>query len=215
MPVIPAGRRQILVPDHSPLEIYPPRDAPTPAPLTVVLHSMCAGPVDICDFWQDDGRAGSWLTCLAGNVRCGDAFDWSGPTEERTAAVDAQLAALEQAYGALIDHEGGDVLVGFSRGAFMARDLAYARPGRVRGVVFLGAAVRPDATRFRDAGVARVVLGAGEYDGAAPSMRRSVAELAARGVEARYVSLGRIGHTVPGNLGPVVRQAVAWIRGGG
>lgn len=99
-PDLPAGRRQILVPHHNPIELYPPTGASPTAPLTVMLHGMCSGPVDVCDDWSDDGRAGSWLACPAGNVRCGDAFDWGGPTESRVAAVGAQLEAVEEAYGA-------------------------------------------------------------------------------------------------------------------
>jgi predicted esterase len=212
LPAVSAGRRQILVPDHSPIELYPPREPSERAPLTVMLHGMCSGPVDVCDFWSEDGRTGSWLACPAGNARCGGSFDWTGPTASRTAAVAAQLEAVEQDYGARLDHGRGDVLVGFSRGGFLARDLVYARPGVFRGVVFLGAAVRPDPRRFHHAGVRRVLLAAGDYDGAGASMQRSAGELAAGGVEARYVSLGRIGHALPADLGRVLREAIAWIR---
>src|SRR5262249_48243195 len=147
----------------APVEVYPPLAAKKPAaPLVVMLHGMCSDPRSTCDFWSNAGREGSWLVCPAGNGTCGDAFDWSGPAEARANGVDAGMRAMERAFQPLVDHEPGDVLVGFSRGAFLARDMIYARPGRFRGVVLLGAALKPDAARFLAAGVHRVVLAAGD-----------------------------------------------------
>ncbi len=214
-PTFPVRRTQIAVPENNPLELYPPRAPSLAAPLTLALHGKDMDPTDLCEAWSDQGRERSWLMCPAGNGAGGEEFDWSGSTEDRLSAIDAQLAAVDAVYGPLVDHGRGDVLVGFSRGGFLARDLVYARPGRFRGVVLLGAAVRLDPERLRAAGVRRVLLAAGDWDDARLTMERTAARLSARGVTARFVGLGPIGHVLPANLGQVMKDALAWVRAEG
>jgi predicted esterase len=211
-PTFPARRTQIAVPENNPIEIYPPGAPSLAAPLTVVLHGRDMDPVDMCEAWSDQGRARSWLVCPAGNGSEREDFDWTGPTEDRVAALDTQLAAVDALYGPLVDHAGGDVLVGFSRGGFLARDLVYARPGHFRGLILLGAAVRLDAERLRAAGVRRVLLAAGDWDDARSTMVLTAARLAARGIAARFVGLGAIGHVLPADLGRVMKDALSWVR---
>jgi predicted esterase len=214
-PTFPQHRTQIAVPENNPLEIYPPRFPGSALPLTVALHGKDMDPVDLCEGWSAEGRAQSWLVCPAGNAPSREAFDWSGTVDERLAALDTQLAAVEAVYGPLVDHARGDVLVGFSRGGFLARDLVYARPGRFRGLVFLGAAVRLDPERLRAAGVRRVLLAAGDQDDARSTMQHTALRLAALGMPARFVGLGPIAHVLPKDLDRVMRDALAWVRAEG
>ncbi len=211
-PEFPARRTQIGVPENNPMEVYPPERSLPAAPLTLALHGRDMDPLDMCDAWNDEGREKSWLVCPAGNTPDGETFDWGGSNEDRIAALDAQLAAVDSVYGPLVDHAHGDILVGFSRGAFLARDLVYARPGRFRGMVLLGAAVRFDPERLRAAGVKRVLLASGDYDDACSTMKHTTAFLASRGIESRFVSLGPIWHKLPADLGRVMRDALRWVR---
>jgi predicted esterase len=210
-PTPPSRRTQIAVPENNPLELYPPR-SPAPAPLIVALHGKDMDPIDLCEAWKDEGRREAWLACPAGNAPGGASFDWSGPTEERIAALDAQLGSIDGVYGSLVDHARGDILVGFSRGAFLARDLVYARPGRFRGLILLGAAATLDPARLRAAGIRRVVLAAGDRDGARRTMVHTADKLAAHGLPARFIGLGNIAHALPPDLGRVMREALAWVR---
>ena len=106
-------------------------------------------------------------------------------------------------------------LVGFSRGAFVARDVIYARPGRYRGVVLIGAALAPDPQRFKDAGIERVVLASGELDGAYKTMRGAETKLRAAGIELRFVSLGKVYHTLPADTRKRMADAMRWVTGPG
>jgi predicted esterase len=178
----------------------------------MMLHGMCGDPLSVCDFWNQAGREGSWLVCPGGNVACGGARDWAGSGEVKAAALDESLAVVDKAYGSFIDHSQGDILIGYSRGAFVARDVVYARPGRFRGLILLGALMRPDAARLKASGVRRVVFAAGEWDMARPAMVRSAAALTGAGLPSRYVSLGKIGHALPDNLEAILRGALRWIR---
>ena len=159
----------------------------------MMLHGMCGEPLASCGYWSDAGRDGSWLLCPAGNVRCGDSWDWRGDGERKARHLDEVSRALQDRYGEHVSL-GDDILIGFSRGAFVARDVAYARPGRYRGLVLIGAALQPDPARFRRSGIKRVVLASGDHDGARPTMLKATARLQRGGVEARFVSTGPIWH---------------------
>jgi hypothetical protein len=64
-----------------------------------------------------------------------------------------------------------------------------------------------------DAGVARIALGAGSLDPAYPVVKADVARLAGEGIEARFVDLGRVGHTYVAEDPDVLSDAIAWAGG--
>jgi predicted esterase len=214
---MPATRRTLAGPEGRPIHAYPPlpegSSSRAPArPVVLMLHGMCGEALALCDGWSDGGRERAWLVCPTGNGACGGAADWKGTGEEKAAWLDAGVAELDAAFGASLDHAQGDVISGFSRGAFVARDVVYARPGRYRGAILIGAALTPDPARFKAAGIRRVVLAAGDFDGARPTMQRAAAQLTAGGVPGRYISLGPIGHALPRDLEARFRDALAWVR---
>jgi predicted esterase len=192
--------------------VYPPLE-PTAAraSLILMLHGMCSDALATCDFWSRAGREGSFLLCPEGNGRCGDRPDWQGTGEDKAYFLDGVIAAARAAYGPHLAAPGRDILIGFSRGAFVARDVAYARPGRYRGLILIGAALRPDPERLRASGIRRVVLAAGDYDGARPTMQLAAAELDAAGLTSLYVSTGKIWHQLPADLEQILRAAIRWI----
>jgi predicted esterase len=201
------------------IEVYPPLGTEARAPMVVMLHATCMDPGPVCDRLGGAGREGSFLVCPSGNDTCWGAPDWHGAPDVKSAFLDRDLAAVEARYGAYLEPTG-DVLVGWSRGAFAARDILYARaasgaPKRYVAAVLIAAAFVPDASRFRAAGIRRVVLSAGEQDGSRPTMQRAVTVLEAGGIEAKYVSLGPIGHWLPDDLDARLRSAMAWARAAG
>jgi predicted esterase len=183
-----------------------------PVPVVFMLHGMCGQPSWSCDAVGAAGRDGSWLVCPSGNVRCGNRYDWKGDGERKAAYLDRAAETLRAAHPSLVAPAGEDVLVGFSRGAFVARDVAYARPGRYKGLVLIGAALTPDPKRLLDSGIRRVVLASGDFDGARPTMIRAAAKLKRGGVETRFVSTGRIWHQLPRDLDAILAPHIAWVR---
>jgi predicted esterase len=216
-PAAPAERATMRDELGRAIEIYPPLIAEPRVPMVVMLHATCMDPAPVCDRLGTAGREGTFLVCPSGNDTCFGAPDWHGTPEAKSAFLDRDLAAVEARYGAYLAPEGG-VLVGWSRGAFAARDILYARaaagaPPRYVAAVFIAAAFVPDPARLRAAGIKRVVLSAGEQDGSRPTMQRARAVLEAAGIEARYVSLGPIGHWLPEDLDTRLLSAMAWARG--
>ncbi len=213
---LPAAR-QLLRHVGGIIHLYPPLPGSyatkTGAPLVVMLHGMCSDPLPTCDYWSRAGREGTFLVCPTGNSQCHGWPDWRGTGEQKAAFLDGVLDAIARRYGEHVAAPGNGILMGFSRGAFVARDVAYARPGHYRGLILIGAALRPDPKRLRASGIRAVVLAAGDYDEARPTMQRATAELNAAGLPARYLSTGKIWHQLPGDLEPLMREALAWIGG--
>lgn len=196
-----------------PVNVYPPVLREAAAPLLVMLHGAGNTPSDVCDFWSPAARATSWLVCPAGNAAWSDAYDWTGPTDRRIASAEASLGLFDASSSALVDPERPAILIGFSRGAFLARDWLYAGTRRFRGVIFLGAAVHPEVAKLKEAGIERVVFACGDYDGARPTMEAAARRTSAGGVPARFVRLGPIPHALPANLGTILEREIAWVRG--
>ncbi len=211
-PPRPDARQTLVAAGGHVVEVYPPLDAsPEAVPLVVFLHATCMQPRDICDFWSDGGRAGNWLVCPAGPSVCYGAPDWSGSPRVKANALGAALALVDEAYAPWIDHERGDVLIGYSRGAYAARDILYEGPGRFRGLILLSASVTPDPARLRAAGIRRALLATGDLDGSRPTMVRAVQTLTAAGFPAKFVSLGKVGHWLPDDIANILRDAITWV----
>lgn len=173
-----------------------------------VLHGACCDPQGTCERLAAALPEGIELQCTTGNVECvGGGFDWRGDGE-------AKAAYLEQLPGLLRTAEtapsGDNLLIGFSRGAYVARDVALARPGRYSALVLIGATIALDVPALKAAGIKRVVLAAGEYDSSFKAMQRTRDKLALNGIEARFVPMGKIFHELPKDAGLRLRDAVAW-----
>lgn len=183
------------------------RSAPKPRVATM-LHGMCSNVVNACETMRAAVPDGFILACPKGNRRCGDGFDWGGDGEEKARHLDEAVPmAIE---GVEVADDGKDILMGFSRGAFVARDVAYARPGRYRALVLIGAATIPDPKLLAASGIEKVVLASGDHDGAAKTMRAARTILVASGIQARFVSLGPVYHALPADSAKRLRDAVRW-----
>lgn len=181
-------------------------------PVLTMLHGMGMSPAGTCARVAGVRALGFELFCPAGNVDYGDGTaDWAGEGEQKARHIDGALAAAVIEPSA----EGGDVLMGFSRGAFVARDVAYARKDRWRGLVLIGAALTPDAELLRANGIRRVVLASGDFDGAKKTMVAARSKLCAAGMPTRFVSLGPVWHALPPDSITRMKEALTWAGGEG
>ena len=205
------------------IEVYPPLDDAPKSPLVVMLHATCMQPASVCDAMGDAGRDVGWLVCPSGNSTCYGEPDWNGPAAAKASFLERAIDRVEAAIPSFVDERPG-VLVGWSRGAFAARDILYASASdpkfaalsqRFRGLVLIAAMVKPDPKALQSAGITRVVLAAGDYDMSLPIMLADVPKLKKAGLEARFVSLGKIGHVWPPDFDARMREPIDWAAGNG
>jgi hypothetical protein len=163
--------------------------------------------------------------CTSGNSTCYDEPDWQGPGPIKATFLSHAIDEVDAAVPTFVSDAPG-VLFGWSRGAFAARDILYASLSdksppevqklahRFRGLVLMAAQVTPDPKKLRAAGIERVVMAAGDYDGARGTMETAVKLLRKAGFEARYVSLGKIPHEWPPDFEARMQEPIAWAAGG-
>ena len=180
------------------------------APMVVVLHGMCSDPAYTCARWSAADAVPGWLLCPSGDSQCDSGYDWSPGERQRARYLDEVLGQAREQWQGWLGTQPA-VLVGFSRGAFVARDAAQASPGRYRGLLLIGAAVQLSPAKLKEAGVRRVVLACGDLDEARPTMVHAAAVLLSAGMETRFVSTGRIYHQLPSDLGATLGDSLAWL----
>ena len=191
---------------------YAPADTSAPHTPIVFLHGMWAGPEDSCGYFERAATPFGFLVCPRGNAPNGDGRMWTGNYATVAPSVRAALRGAEALAPGKLDRSGGGTLVGYSNGAYFAVEVALAEPGRWAGLVLLSMKLELDARRLRAAGVQRVVLAAGERDGAHASMRALAASTDAAGLPTRFMSLGPGGHEFPSDIEARMCIAIAWVR---
>jgi predicted esterase len=182
---------------------------PSSRALTVVyLHGIHGLPANGCPWLRDGASELGWLVCPEANERLSNGtFSWGGTVASQREVV-ARAERAAQAQGA--DPSAANVLVGFSQGAYVALDLVRAHLGRYRGLVLIGADVTPSRKLLQEGGVSRIVLAAGDLDGASAPMKRAAEQLRREGIDVRFVSLGRIGHSYATPDRDALRDAIVW-----
>lgn len=111
-----------------------------------------------------------------------------------------------------LDCAAPGTILGYSNGAYFAAEVACAERGRWSGLIALSMKLDLDGARLTAAGVKRVVLAAGDRDGARASMQALASRFVDQGVAARFVSLGPGGHEFPPDMARRMCSAVAWVR---
>jgi predicted esterase len=194
---------------------YGPRSPSTPISPIVFLHGMWASPEDSCEAFDRAATPFGVLVCPRGNARLGDSGTlkmWSGTFLDAARSIHAALDAAEALAPGKLERRQGGTLLGFSNGAYFAAEVACSEPGRWSGLVLMSMKLDLDARRLRAAGVKRVFLAAGDRDEARVSMEGLARKLNGAGVEARYASLGDVGHEFPTDMGARMCDAIAWVR---
>lgn len=195
---------------------YPPADASTPRAPIVYLHGMWATPEDSCPLLAHAATARGFLVCPRGNSPSpGEGRMWTGTYATIAPSVHAALATASALSPGALSPTASGTLVGYSNGAYFAAEIATHEPGRWTGLVLLSMRLDLDASKLRAAGVRRVVLAAGDKDGARDAMRAQAEHMNAEGLPTRFVSLGDVGHElpVPPGIDGMLAEALAWVGG--
>lgn len=201
------GFRTLEVGAKRPAWYHPPK-AEERRPLTVFLHGMCALPEWECPVFQ--GATGSsWLLCPPGPAACeGGGAMWVGTGSQLEKRVDKSVSLLAERESVDL---GRRVLIGYSLGAPAALRIALAQPGRWQRLMIVNAGTEPSAAQLEKAGIRRIALVAGEQDATAAKLKKSAKRLAAAGVDARYFSMGKVGHYFDATSAERLSEALGWI----
>jgi predicted esterase len=200
------------------IHVAVPENATTCSPIYVALHGagssvlgVCARLAPLAEVVAPESEPAVML-CPTGNLAYDDGVaDWQGPAEARAAHLDTALEHIAGALGLRAPSEHAiALLAGFSRGGFVARDVAYLRPGRYERLLVIGAAFVPDVARWLDSGVARAIFAAPDFDGAATTMRHAALRTAASGLPSRFVSLGPHWHDLPEGSAERLEASLRW-----
>jgi predicted esterase len=195
---------------------YAPMESSTPKPAIVFLHGMWSSPEDSCESFESAATPFGFLVCPRGNAPLGDSGDlkmWAGTYANAARMIHAALDVAEALAPGKLERRQGGTLLGFSNGAYFAAEVACSEPGRWSGLVLMSMRLDLDPKRLAAAGVKRVVLAAGEQDASRGSMEKLAQRLNGAGVEARFMSLGDVGHAFPKDMGERMSAAIGWVRG--
>jgi predicted esterase len=191
---------------------YPPADTSTPRPAIVFLHGMWAGPEEQCAYFERPATPFGFLVCPRGNAPNGAYRMWTGNYASVAPSIHAALRGTEVLAHGKLDRSGGGTLVGYSNGAYFAVEVAEFEPGRWTGLVLLSMRLELDVARLRAAGIQRIVLAAGDRDGARASLHALAASTDAAGLPTRFMSLGPGGHELPNDIQARMCIAISWVR---
>jgi predicted esterase len=181
---------------------YPPGPAAAKgAPLVVYLHGVQGRAENGCPFMRSGPGAG-WLVCPEPKLKHGDGWSWTGKVQKDDVIVSSAIKATRST--------APRVAVGFSQGAYLTVDLLKKHKESFASIVLLGASVDPSAKMLKGRGVKRVVLGASKDEPWHGTLQKRVSKLQRAGIEARFVSLGHVGHIYVGEDPEVLREAIAW-----
>lgn len=175
----------------------------------VMLHGMCHEPIYECPHFASSFQDRGFLICPRANLECpGGAPIWSW--KKRHITVEQGIGRVAQLHPGDVE-ERGRLLMGFSLGGFAAVDVIHRGSTRYDRVLILGARVYPYAKLFKKAGVKKVLLAAGDYDMVVGHMRHQAKLLKRRGVDARFMSLGKVGHAFPPHFEQWLKEALDWL----
>lgn len=205
------------VPGFAPAYYFPPRVRRLQR-VVVVLHGRGASPRDDCVKWSRVATDFGWLLCPSGQEDWGNGTrswgnDWPGAQK----VVDAAMEAIQKKYGNI--QQSGNVLVGFSEGAYVAMNIG-VRESRVfsRWLVLASAArywggSGLEALDQNHRAIKRVYLLTGALDTPVlQESREAYEQLKKVRVHVRLRVVGDLGHEVPApRMRELYHQPLSWL----
>ncbi len=212
-----ADPQRLEVPGFADAFYYKPRGRGL-KPVLVYLHGRGGNPAEECRKWAHVATQFGWVLCPSGPEDRGDgARGWSNNAMLGGQVAKAALDALRAEYKHRVQLHG-NVLIGFSEGAFVAMQVGLRDPETWSRWLILAA---NDQYWFGDAKslltenrrhIRRVYLLTGETDEVAPNTLRVADILKDAKVAHRVRIAPGMGHEVPGErMRSTYRRPLAWL----
>ncbi len=167
------------------------------------LHGRGGNALEDCRKWARVARIFGWVVCPQGpSTTDTGGRTWNNDAESAKRIVDATLAALSDKYKGRV-RARGDVLIGFSEGAFVAQQIGLRDPVHFSRWLILAANDRywfGDAQELLEQNhskIRRVYLFTGENDQVAENTRRAGEMLKDAHIRVKVKIEPGLGHEVP------------------
>jgi hypothetical protein len=185
-----------------------------PARLLAMLHGLCNPPGYTCGSWQNESKDIGFLVCPTGDGNCGPmlhyAPTWIEPWSKMDDDLELAIAKVDAMYpGEVVRNDS--VLLGFSRGAYVAPYIACRHPGRWPYLVLIEADVELSAKLLTGAGVRAVAMLAGDVGNEIRGEKRTVDRLQKDGYPAKFWAMPAAGHFYSANIATLLPEAIAWV----
>ena len=208
---------RLEVPNGSDAYYYRPRVGGS-RPILMYLHGRGGNPAEDCRKWAKVGTKFGWVVCPQGpEDRGGGSRAWTNDPATATRIIGATVDALKAKYGHRI-HTHGNVLIGFSEGAFIAMQVGLHDPVHWNKWLILAA---NDQYWFGDTAallkedrkrVHRVYLLTGENDEVAENTKRVGDMLKSAKIPVRVRIRSGMGHEVPADkMNATYRRPLLWL----
>jgi predicted esterase len=207
----------LTVPGHPDAYYYKPRSRSS-KPIIMYLHGRGGNPFEDCRKWAKVARAYGWIVCPAGQIDRGNGdHAWNNDPTTAKEIIDATYAALKHKYKGRV-RTRGNILVGFSEGAFIAQQVGVRDPERWSKWLILAANDKywfGDAPALLDQNrgkIRKVYLFTGEFDGVAQNTVAVGDMLKERHIPVRVQLQPGMGHEVPADrMVANYRRPLRWL----
>jgi predicted esterase len=190
------------VPGFSEAYYYRPRSK-SRRPVLLYLHGRGGNAFEDCRKWARVARRYGWVVCPQGPLQTDSGGrTWSNDADTARRIVDATVGALRETYQGRL-RKRGNILIGFSEGAFVAQQIGLRDPAHWNKWLILAA---NDEYWFGDAAelleqnrskIRRVYLFTGENDQVAENTKRAGEMLKTARIPVRVKIVPGLGHEVP------------------
>lgn len=214
--------QRLEVPGHPDAYFYRPRSR-GPKPVIMYLHGRNGNAAEDCRKWAKVATQFGWVVCPQGPGESGNGGrHWMNSAEAGKSVMDAALGALRTKYKGRVQRFG-NILVGFSEGAFVAMQAGLRDQKTWNRWLILAASDRywvGEAPAALDAGTGgsklkRVYLLTGESDGVAENTQRVGEMLKEHRVPVRVHIAAGMGHEIARDrMVTTYRRPLAWLARG-
>ncbi len=205
------------VPGFSEAYYYKPRRKAR-RPVILYLHGRGANAFEDCRKWARVARPYGWVVCPQGpSPTDSGGRTWNNDADTARRIVDATLAALREKYAGRVRLRG-NILIGFSEGAFVAQQVGMRDPAHWNRWLILAANDQywfgdaPQQLEKDRAKVRRVYLLSGENDQVAENTKRAGEMLKTARIPVKVKIAPGLGHEVPGDrMVATYRRPLRWL----
>jgi predicted esterase len=192
-----------------------------PRPILMYLHGRSGNALEDCRKWARVARQFGWVVCPQGpgTTETGGRT-WNNDADSAKRVIDATVAALKQKYKSRV-RTRGDILIGFSEGAFIAQQVGVRDPARWNRWLILAANDKywwgdtPQLLEKNHAKIRRVYLFTGENDQVADGTKRAGEMLKGVHVRVKVKIAPGLGHEVPADrMITNYRRPLRWLARG-